>query len=60
MSLSNQQLHRLNDILDTELCDVYLDNLQLTHTNEVLKDANIEQEHIICELRRQLRKRNDH
>ena len=41
MTLSYKQLSKQNSDLDNELRDVYLDNLELTHANELLKDEVI-------------------
>ncbi len=41
MTMSYQQLSQLCDSLDNELGDSYTENLQYTHTIEVLKSENI-------------------
>lgn len=38
MTLSYQALSKQNSDLDNELSDIYEENLQLIHTNELLKD----------------------
>ena len=41
MTMTYKALTTMCDNLDNELSDVYLDNLELTHANELLKDEVI-------------------
>jgi hypothetical protein len=46
----------MNNSLDSELTDVYIENLQLIDTNHILSDRNAELETLVASLNKQIKR----